>query len=291
MNPAADRWWNDARAAAVLAARKQSFSEDWDYARHDAALQAIGSPGWVPDRPGRRLPPMWAIASYWAERDDWFDVLIDSPHCFACGLRGGCPDGIPDPRARWNRARNLHRGHIVNRARDGLDGPQNLVPLCGACNTHMPVFAAEEEDDALAWIFTGGIMGEFDRRLEKQGLGWAARALAALDIMEQRGGDARFSEEDMERFKGFPARQAADLYRRGPYPSRARRISRLSARINGAGHGGRLEPGEALACLPRPPTGVAACACASVRARRPTAFPARSAPRCRTCRQGGGSLR
>lgn len=45
--------------------------------------RAILHPGWRPPRPPRRLPELWAIVSYWAERDTFGDIK-EVPHCFGC---------------------------------------------------------------------------------------------------------------------------------------------------------------------------------------------------------------
>lgn len=186
----ADFWWDDARRQARRETIKRSSREDWSDERYRSVIAAINSPQWVPERDERRMPSKWAIASYWAERDDWFDVILDQPHCFACHVRGGYPEDEPDLKLRWNRARRLERGHIVNWARHGLDGVQNLVPLCRDCNHFMPVFGVEDDVEATAWIFSGGIADLFERRLEAEGLNWAERGLAWLAWMESRGGIA-----------------------------------------------------------------------------------------------------
>jgi hypothetical protein len=170
MNQDASRWWAGAVKAEWLATINRSADEDWDLKRFDAAMERIKSPRWVPERRPARLPSMWAIASYWAGRDGWFDIILTRPHCFACGLHGGYPEDEKDNAVRWNCANRLQRGHIVNRARHGLDAVQNLVPMCRKCNRHMPVFGVEDEDAALAWIFDGGFVGEVERRLAAKGL-------------------------------------------------------------------------------------------------------------------------
>lgn len=106
----------------------------------------------------------WTIASYWAQRDEWFFTDIEHPHCFACGMNGGYPDHLI-PQRRWNNAKRLHRGHLVNRARDGLDQVQNLVPLCGFCNRFMPIFDAEHADDAIDWVLAGGAIVDIEERM------------------------------------------------------------------------------------------------------------------------------
>jgi hypothetical protein len=205
MNQDASRWWDGARAAAVAETVTRYSRGRLSDERFDAAMRALRSPGWVPERGPYRLPAKWAIASYWAGRDDWFDVDLEHPHCFACGLHGGHPEDEPDPAARWNLAGRLERGHIVNRARHGLDGVQNLVPLCGDCNHFMPVFSVEDDEEATAWIFAGGFMGDVERRLEAQGLNWAERGFAWLDFIAQRGGLAGVGDGKLLRYRQFLA--------------------------------------------------------------------------------------
>lgn len=161
------------------------------------------------ERPEARLPSRWAIASYWAGRDDWFDVVLARPHCFACGLHGGWPESVATPEERWNSSRRLERGHIVNRARFGLDGAQNLVPLCTGCNRLMPIFDYEHEDDATAWIIGGGAVGELERRLEAAGASHAEVGYWYLDFMEQRGGIVWPDGMSTERARAAISRQAA----------------------------------------------------------------------------------
>jgi hypothetical protein len=181
----ADRWWAAARDKAVKALIQYGCTVDSEFS---STMRWVRSPEWVPPRKPPYLPSKWKIASYWAERDDWFEVDLERPHCFACGLHGGYRADEPGLEYRWNGARRLERGHIVNRARDGLDAVQNLVPLCRMCNRVMPVFDAGHDEEAASWIFAGGVMGEYEKRLEEKGLNWAERGIAYLQVMEQRGG-------------------------------------------------------------------------------------------------------
>jgi hypothetical protein len=119
----------------------------------DAAREQIWKPGWKPARPERRMPTLWKLAEYWAARGT-FDVLLDDPHCF------GCREDVSEfchgetPKARWNSLSGyLERAHLVARVYDGLDAPQNIVPLCGPCHRLMP------DDDgpaAIKWVQLGG---------------------------------------------------------------------------------------------------------------------------------------
>ncbi len=200
----ADRWWDGARRRA-----KDRLTGDasMSYPEFLAALDRISSPQWRPNRGERKMPSLWVIASYWAERDDWFRVDLEVPRCFACGLHGGHPEDEPDLEARWAQARRLERGHIVNWARNGLDGVQNLVPLCAYCNMYMPVFGIEEDEEATAWIIGGGAPGEIDIRLEAKGMTHAERELAWLWIMDQNGGPA-FTAAERAAFERRLARPA-----------------------------------------------------------------------------------
>jgi len=191
-----ERWWAPARERERAAlVRRAMADERVDFT---LSLQWLNSPDWVTVRRAPCLPTMWKIASYWAERADWFEVIIDRPHCFACGLHGGWPDDVTRPRDRWDLSDQLERGHLVNRARDGLDGAQNLVPLCHLCNKVMPIFDVEHGGDATAWVILGGCMAEWDIRLQEAGVDWRDRMHAQIDVMEERGGCVSRSERSAE---------------------------------------------------------------------------------------------
>jgi hypothetical protein len=144
----------DNRAArAGYAARNAPWKARQEEAARAAAAERERL-GLLPDRPGRYLPRLWALASYWAGRDT-FAVSLDRPHCFGCRLRMEA-SGVT-PQEQWNSAGLwLHRAHLVDRIRDGLDGPQNVVPLCAACNHVMPSFGPADGADAIAWVQAGG---------------------------------------------------------------------------------------------------------------------------------------
>lgn len=44
------------------------------------------------------------------------------------------------------------RAHVIDRCYGGLDGVQNIVPLCVPCHKEMPPFIPGEEAKALAWL-------------------------------------------------------------------------------------------------------------------------------------------
>ncbi len=94
-------------------------------------------------RPPRREPPAQKVAAYWAQRGGPFTVHVDMPACFACFLEA----------RTWSR---LQRAHLVDRARGGLDGAQNLAMLCPLCHRVMPVFRPGQEQDAIQYILDGG---------------------------------------------------------------------------------------------------------------------------------------
>jgi hypothetical protein len=80
-----------------------------------------------PDRSRRHMPPMVAIERHW-----------DLPH-------GYC--------ARCKQPARCEKAHIIDRCHGGLDGPQNLVPLCYPCHSDQPSYEPGDEPFALEWIF------------------------------------------------------------------------------------------------------------------------------------------
>lgn len=165
---AATDWWEPARRKALAQA-----DEDYRYRNHlpfgfdmtifhggckelDAKRAAIMHPDWLPSRPGRRMPSLWKIVQHWAQKDTFAPHPIALPACFACCSR---PPGNPDdtPEDAWNNALGyLERAHLVDRVRGGLDGPQNLAPLCHACHKVMPPFDVGEGAQAIEWVRAGG---------------------------------------------------------------------------------------------------------------------------------------
>ena|ERR1017187_845765 len=108
-------------------------------------------------RPDRKLPSLWTIAEYWSGRDV-FDLTLPWPHCFSCFREAPCREE-DSPRDRWNGAsRYLDRAHLVDRAFNGLDGPQNMVPLCRLCHRRMmPMFRGYDEyPGPELWVQRGG---------------------------------------------------------------------------------------------------------------------------------------
>jgi hypothetical protein len=81
----------------------------------------------------------------------------DWPMCFAC-LRYA-PAVETDPvNERWNKATGyLEKAHLVDHACGGLDGPQNLVPLCSPCHLKMPMFDIGHGPSAILWVRSGEV--------------------------------------------------------------------------------------------------------------------------------------
>lgn len=117
--------------------------------------ERVVRPGWIPERV-RRMPTLGPIAAYWSEREP-FAIRLSPPHCFRCQIR--CPrSGVPAStrKSEWDKAsRYLERAHLVDHALGGLDGPQNLVPLCHRCHRAMPMFDIGEGAAAIAWVLAG----------------------------------------------------------------------------------------------------------------------------------------
>jgi hypothetical protein len=161
---AADAWWDPARqrALGVLRLRIAATYFPRGGAQHLDGFLAEGWPTWAaaerdeilaPDwlaKRNRRYVSLWVIVSYWSARDT-FGKIGDSPHCFACGQEAPCQAGAPA--VRWNGALGyLERAHLVDHWLGGLDGPQNLVPLCCPCHRKMPMFGVGDGPKAIEWV-------------------------------------------------------------------------------------------------------------------------------------------
>lgn len=84
----------------------------------------------------------------------------------------------------------LDRAHLCDRSLNGLDGPQNLVPLCERCHKAMPSF--NDGHLALEWVFARETrMGAMWRLVENSP--WLQAALEEGDQIED-------VEERMEHF-------------------------------------------------------------------------------------------
>lgn len=141
-----------------------------------------GYSGRLPERK-RRMPSLWSIARHWAGLDV-FTFRETIPSCFAC-LREVPHEIRAAPRFRWDAsAAYLDRAHLVDHAHGGLDGPQNLVPMCRMCHAVMPRnFRLGDGPDAIDWVrdvggitqFTGkvlaGLTEDKRREIEEMG-GW-----------------------------------------------------------------------------------------------------------------------
>jgi hypothetical protein len=177
----------------------------------DGATRAreIMHPDWVPERPERRMPSLWTIAQYW-EKCGTFDVQIVRPICFACTGHAPHEEDLT-PGYRWNGAgAYLDRAHLVDRFLGGLDGPQNLVPLCKVCHDLMPMFRIGA--DAIEWVLSGGPYGDPKFQAAQAELGAEGMRIAVRDgpelmrlwhedrVARRRGarGRGRFDPERLE---------------------------------------------------------------------------------------------
>ena len=156
-----------ARKRAVARLRSDIAREEWPHcsdaltdclleedARWRPKYEAIMAPGWIPKRGSRRMPKPWKIAIYWHQRGHPVAGIITLPYCYRCGYVFRFVPAL-SPEGRWNAA-ELERAHLVDRIRGGLDGPQNLMPLCHRCHKIMPSFDPGEGPDAMAWVMRGG---------------------------------------------------------------------------------------------------------------------------------------
>lgn len=115
------------------------------------------------------MPSLWRIACYWDERDTFGDIHLGrAPFCFGCHKHARWHE-FPTHEDRWNDASHfLDRAHLVTRDMGGLDGPQNVVPLCERCHKMMPFFGVGDKRAAIRWIQEGGrlsIPGQVEREI------------------------------------------------------------------------------------------------------------------------------
>ena len=179
-------------------------------------------------RPGPQLPAMWQIVQYWASRDT-FPIDFERPHCFGCGVRAPRAMGSLTPEMRWGRA-GLEKGHLVNRARYGLDAVQNLVPLCYLCNFTMPIFDSPAAPGPIEWVQAGG-WTQYETAAEKALLGGIrpdARSQTWKAI--HAGRHARGLPSSGGRRFGYTRTGAADDERYIPHPEEARVLASLYER-------------------------------------------------------------
>lgn len=117
-DPAFARWLRD---LATKWARGELTYEEWQDRRHnpDAYMP-------LPTRGRRRLPRLSECEDHWS---------VAPASCIRCGEVARC-----------------ERSHIIDRSAGGLDGVQNVVPLCYRCHRVMPPFWPGDEDEALAWL-------------------------------------------------------------------------------------------------------------------------------------------
>lgn len=90
-----------------------------------------------PARKKRALPKLAACEAYWG---------VEPCTCIRCGAIARC-----------------ERAHVIDRCFGGLDGVQNIVPLCAKCHKGMPSHRPGEEGRALAWL---AHKGDWDDWLE-----------------------------------------------------------------------------------------------------------------------------
>jgi hypothetical protein len=156
----------------------------------------------LPRRGGRRMPRMWKIVLYWHEHPGAFgQVNLDgTPYCFRC-LREVPTQRWPGWRDTWDAASpSLDRAHLIDRSAGGLDGPQNIVPLCGECHGGMPSFEPGDEDKAIAWVHAGK-----ELRL------WTPRAVRAGSWRRPGRGAGIQAQGSLERAVRAAALRLADL--------------------------------------------------------------------------------
>lgn len=120
------------------------------------------APDWAPPRPPRRMPDLWEIYTYWADREEFagHGAVSPVPHCFGCLHFFTQIEPGESPEVRWKAARGyLERAHLITRHKDGLDNPCNLVPACWRCHKMMPRFGVGQEAEAIKWVQDGGRLG------------------------------------------------------------------------------------------------------------------------------------
>lgn len=110
---------------------------------------------------GRNMPSLTRIVKYWStDRNAAVFPNLEShgigwgePFCFRCGWLAPLPE---QPKTKvWIHATGwLDRAHLVDHFLGGVDGPENLVPLCTICHRRMPELF-HERDKAIAWINEG----------------------------------------------------------------------------------------------------------------------------------------
>lgn len=138
-------------------------------------------------RPDRRMPPLRKIAEHWLDRPEWPDykgnyIGLGEPFCARCGWLAPVEDGRPDS---WDRAgKFLDRAHLIDRIKGGLDGVQNLVPLCHLCHDTMPSFGPGQEEEAYAWVRSGKSC-DWHWQLTTDALGSAGRHAMSVYMTSQ----------------------------------------------------------------------------------------------------------
>jgi hypothetical protein len=149
-------WWRAAKDAHIAWAEKLADAGQISDAMYSAMVARACHPDWVPERPEPRLPTLWRIVQHW-RYGGVFRTDPAWPHCFACWCPVPGLEDCTEGKDRWLAAGSwLETGHLVNRARCGLDGVQNLVPLCRFCNRIMPIFDSPASPGPVEWVQAGG---------------------------------------------------------------------------------------------------------------------------------------
>jgi hypothetical protein len=142
--------WRQARLDAIERIRnieiprylREHDTDDWDAGCRQAnasCFHIATRPGWLPERPPRRMPTVTKIAQYWHGHPGTFEVDIATPECFRCHL------SVP----AWSW---LERAHLVDRWCGGLDHEANIVMLCVCCHRRMPPFMIDQVAEAISWV-------------------------------------------------------------------------------------------------------------------------------------------
>jgi hypothetical protein len=108
------------------------------------------------------MPDLYRVALYWSQWPEFFELDLDAPECFRCAIVVAL-DETKTQREIWREASHyLQRAHLADRYWDGLDGPQNLIPLCVQCHRYMPSF--DNGDDAIRWAWKLWRYNDWDTR-------------------------------------------------------------------------------------------------------------------------------
>lgn len=116
----------------------------------------------IPQRPSRRkMPPLKKLLQHLG--------MENEAYCQKCL--------VPV------RSELLIRAHLIDRARDGLDGVQNLAALCEWCHDRMPSFGNGDEDAVIAWL-RAPWEGEYHNLMR---IAASREGILVSDLMAQHG--------------------------------------------------------------------------------------------------------